>query len=67
MTFSLLPIARLLSTFTRKIRVTREEVFAHLALTDSVGRGVDVDGEQHVFHGATFIGHGATRPYVHVA
>lgn len=69
MTFSLFLTARVLSMFALEMRVKRvlEEMFTHLALADSVRRGVDVDGEQHIFHGATFIGHGASGPCVHVA
>lgn len=67
MAFSLFLIARLLSTFTLGVTRVFKEVFTHLALTDAVRRRVDVDGEQHVLHGATFVGHGTSRPCVHVA
>ena len=36
------------------------ENYSYLTLTNSVRSRIDVDGEEHIFHGSSFIGHGTS-------
>lgn len=58
-------LSRLYRKFNKIMR-TLEKILTHLALTNSIRCGIDIDGEQHVFDGATFIGDRTSGTSVHV-